>query len=352
MNVFALGRLLYAIAFFSIPLRDMNAFEFSIFISNVLAMMGVYLNFSAVRLLLGKSPKFLGFVLVALITGLVVFYTLTISHDLRIIRITTTAFAGAIMAAFANELLRNCRHEGSAHLLGGWIALLTAVLCILRVLFIFGDQAVPITAYPDTRPDETFMVFNFATTIMIAVSFILMSNDHFNNELRHLASTDPLTGLKTRRHLDERANEELRRAKRQKTPFAALAMDIDHFKQVNDTFGHSAGDMVLKSIAATCAGVIRDVDIIGRVGGEEFVAVLVGADGDTAMRTAERIRQTVESLELTAKSGIPVHVTISIGIAVLSDEKLFEEIWEQADKALYQAKAEGRNRIILAPKAI
>lgn len=351
LNVFATGRMLYAIAFFLVPLRDMGIIEPSIILTNITAIIGIYLNYSATRLLIGKSPHFIGAIILGAIVGLAAFHATHIIQDLRFLRIITTLVGGGIMAAIANDLLRNCRQDGFAHILGGWVAALSTLLCLIRISTIIDSEIVPITGFPDTRSDQFFMIINFATTIMIAVTFLLISNDHFNNELRHLASTDPLTGLKTRRNLDERGNEELRRAKRQKTPFATLAMDIDHFKQINDTFGHSAGDMVLKSIAAACAGAIREVDIIGRVGGEEFVAVLVGADGNTALSTAERIRQTVETLELIAKNGAPVHVTISIGIAVLSDETLFEDVWEQADQALYQAKAEGRNRIVMAAKA-
>lgn len=167
--------------------------------------------------------------------------------------------------------------------------------------------------------------------------------------LEALATTDPLTGVLNRRAVTEAAQSELRRAKRSNTPFATLLMDIDHFKHVNDTHGHEAGDRVLTQVAAVCGMQLREVDGFGRWGGEEFIALLPETGLEGAVIAAERIREAVESLAVVSEAGVPVPVTLSVGVAVWwpEDEHL-ESLLRRADTALYKAKHDGRNRVCTA----
>ncbi|HEY0818940.1 MAG TPA: sensor domain-containing diguanylate cyclase, partial [Rhizobacter sp.] len=170
------------------------------------------------------------------------------------------------------------------------------------------------------------------------------------DQLEALATTDPLTGALNRRAVSEAAQAELRRARRHGKPFAALLLDIDHFKRVNDTHGHQAGDRVLQQVAAACGTQLREIDRFGRWGGEEFIVLLPETDLDGAQVVAERVRQAVAASSVAGNDGLPIAITTSIGAASLSphDEHL-EALLARADTALYQAKHDGRNCVRAAP---
>ena len=163
-----------------------------------------------------------------------------------------------------------------------------------------------------------------------------------------LARTDYLTGLFNRRHFVELAERELDRAERYQRPLAMLMIDIDHFKSVNDTRGHAIGDLVLQEVARLIRAAVRAVDIVGRMGGEEFAAVLVEMDGESAREVAERVRCMVEEASIRVPEGVPVSVTISIGITHLCGRNAdLDTLLNEADAAMYSAKVSGRNRVVL-----
>ena len=167
-------------------------------------------------------------------------------------------------------------------------------------------------------------------------------------ELQHLALTDGLTKLYTRRHFFELAFEEFYRARRYGHSLSVLMLDLDHFKKINDTYGHIAGDTVLEKTADICKTVLRTQDIIGRYGGEEFVVLLVETDLLCAKTVAERLRQTLRELPIQTTKG-DIHLTISGGVAGDNVEELnLIEMIELADQALYAAKEVGRNNIQVA----
>jgi diguanylate cyclase (GGDEF)-like protein len=166
-----------------------------------------------------------------------------------------------------------------------------------------------------------------------------------NARLSALATVDPLTQLVNRRVLDERMTLELKRARRYRVPLACLLIDVDHFKSVNDTRGHPVGDMVLAAIAGTLAGTIRDTDLVGRYGGEEFMVLAPQTSLAQGGLLGERLRKGVES-QKTSEPDFPL-VTVSIGVA--STEQTMaspEDLVALADGALYRAKRAGRNRVV------
>jgi diguanylate cyclase (GGDEF)-like protein len=160
--------------------------------------------------------------------------------------------------------------------------------------------------------------------------------------LQHMASTDPLTGLANRRGGEKHIANEISRAKRERRPLSCILIDIDRFKQVNDTFGHLAGDQVLRDISALVRGTVRAYDILVRWGGEEFLLVLPGVDLDAARILAERVRMAVEGLDT---HGIGP-VTISAGVAGFDSDYDFAATLRTTDRRLYQAKAAGRNCVV------
>lgn len=162
-----------------------------------------------------------------------------------------------------------------------------------------------------------------------------------------VANTDMLTGLPNRRHTLAVLDQALRRAVQDGAPLAVAIFDIDHFKQINDVHGHAAGDEVIRRVGQRAKVSLRDDDMVGRFGGEEFVCVLQGRSALAAEMVAERVRKAVEVDVDGAASGLP-GVTVSIGLAIFAGEASIEELLQRADKALYAAKRDGRNRLRMA----
>jgi diguanylate cyclase (GGDEF)-like protein len=176
----------------------------------------------------------------------------------------------------------------------------------------------------------------------------LLTRDYSSEGLMRFAFTDYLTGLRTRGYFEQQLDLEFKRAERRRQKFALLMIDIDHFKQLNDTFGHHAGDQVLRDVASILVKDMREVDTVARYGGEEFVIVLPETTQLGAMYVAERLRHAVEQSKFLAGSPRSIqHLTISIGVAVYdSDARFKRELIESSDAALYAAKRQGRNRVV------
>ncbi len=161
--------------------------------------------------------------------------------------------------------------------------------------------------------------------------------------LRYLATTDELTGMWNRRHFTQATRDELERGQRYQQIFSLLMLDIDHFKRINDTYGHGAGDTVLQHIANLIRQSLRQVDIPGRFGGEEFAIILPHTDQDAAYVTAERLRQYIENTP-AVYNNIQIPFSVSIGVATYQEDiENEDEIYKRADDALYEAKRKGRN---------
>lgn len=187
------------------------------------------------------------------------------------------------------------------------------------------------------------------TVVLEGIVLDISDRKTLENELEEMATRDPLTGLFNRREMSRVLEEELDRARRYQRPMAVLWVDFDHFKDVNDTFGHAAGDSVLRSISRLLLGSVRSVDAIGRFGGEEFVIVLPEMDLEEAQDTAERLRRKVAEKPQPLGNGQEVPLTISVGVAVYPDHgQTAPTLCAAADKAMYLAKQRGRNCVAMA----
>ena len=165
-------------------------------------------------------------------------------------------------------------------------------------------------------------------------------------QLKQRAHIDYLTGVSTRRYFMEQAELELNRSIRYENPLSMMMLDADFFKRINDSHGHKTGDLVLKKLAEICRYSLREVDIIGRMGGEEFAILLPETDNSAAIETAKRLRKAIASTGVPLEAGLPLHFTVSIGVSSLtSKEDNIDVLLNQADKALYEAKSAGRNRV-------
>ncbi|MCW8943909.1 MAG: sensor domain-containing diguanylate cyclase [Sedimenticola sp.] len=189
---------------------------------------------------------------------------------------------------------------------------------------------------------------------LATISAICLENTANREHLVVAGTTDALTGLHNRRYLDRRLEEEVTRALRYQHPLSCLFIDADHFKRVNDTHGHGAGDSVLREIALRVKECLRASDIATRFGGEEFALLLPQTDATEACTLAERIRQRIQDKPIAVHGGESVAVTVSIGVAPMRFEQnnpveaVSKTLLDEADRSLYIAKASGRNRIQLA----
>ena len=216
----------------------------------------------------------------------------------------------------------------------------------------------PINAFVHGEESDTFLgsawlsVLSLESFLMtIATAFILLAMSKERTELRHktAAMTDPLTGLLNRRAFLADAEVLLQQQIARDRPIAVLLIDLDHFKSINDRFGHAVGDKVLQIFAKTMRAGLRQSDLIGRLGGEEFTVVLADASMDNAYLVADRLRRTF-AVSAAVVDGEAVHATASIGVSVIVDpQQDLPRLITLADQALYLAKARGRNRVELAP---
>jgi diguanylate cyclase (GGDEF)-like protein len=194
----------------------------------------------------------------------------------------------------------------------------------------------------------TFLVF-IATAMGIAFGFFWMTTAKLSHELEMMASTDPLTRIYNRRVFREWCEREYERSRRSGSAFSLLMMDLDHFKEINDRYGHKGGDDVLCAVVETMQDSVRGIDILGRWGGEEFVALLPGTTMESALIVAQRVRANIEKLMLESGEGA-MRMTISLGVATLRGrEDELDAIFLRADQALYLAKESGRNRVLSMP---
>lgn len=239
----------------------------------------------------------------------------------------------------------------------------TAVVCLFFLLLYSFRIAVAFFIYPAGTEfitsgiiDSIIMMASQMLSIMMTFSLVLMINmrlfldvqqyaeekELLVKELQRVANTDGLTGVYNRAKIEQILTIEVLRSRRYKHPLSIILADIDHFKTVNDTFGHSVGDVVLTGITALMKQHIRGVDTVGRWGGEEFLIVCPETTADGARRLAENLRKKIEKHSFN-EVGVK---TISMGVAQIEKDDWDEEVIKRADKNLYKAKREGRNRVV------
>lgn len=175
---------------------------------------------------------------------------------------------------------------------------------------------------------------------------VALDNARLHDIVQRQAITDDLTGLVNRRRFIEALDAEVERARSFHSPLTIVLADLDNFKQVNDEFGHHGGDIVLRAFADLIRSHVRDVDVSGRIGGEEFAILLPETDGGGASRVAERMRSSLNEVAIPLSEGASIHVASSFGVAELAPGQSGDDLLRAADAALYRAKDEGKNRVV------
>jgi len=268
----------------------------------------------------------------------------------------THASAMVISAALLpNGLLLGLAGIASSVFLVSLVALqpATFVLILLApslLLLVLGAASMPLYGFIDAAILYLFSAA-LAAAIMLVIGAFRRQAYLFEKRLLHNARHDSLSGAANRGYLTELGAREIALARRHQHPLAAAMIDIDHFKRVNDIYGHAVGDAVIRALVKTCTDSLREGDLFGRFGGEEFVCLMPQTDASEALACTERMRRSIETLQVDSGRG-PVCFTISAGVAVLEPGRdSWEALLQAADEALYLAKGGGRNRTVLASQA-
>jgi diguanylate cyclase (GGDEF)-like protein len=213
---------------------------------------------------------------------------------------------------------------------------------------IMGILALTRPAESPFRDDEMRLLHGIADQLALAIRHARLVD-----ELRALSTTDELTGLPNRRMMQRRLDAEIDRARRFAHPVSVVAIDIDHFKHLNDTCGHPTGDAALRTVAEVLAGNVRRVDVAARMGGEEFLVLLPETTAAEAATVAEKLRAAVAAREVPGGDTQPAgHLTISLGVATLREGESSADLVARADRALYAAKRRGRDRVVVHDEAV
>jgi diguanylate cyclase (GGDEF)-like protein len=349
LNFWAGATTLHGVCYLLLSLRGLAPDFLSVVIANTLAVGALALNYSAVMEIQRQPYRLKGFAALTLLIFASFCYFLYVDNNVaaRIALIGVTA--GGLIALIGYRFMAQKEHsKRGIYRLTGLLYMATAAALLFR-----GGHALTTNAFTQglltrgTIHDISFLAI-FLTTVIGALYFTLIVGDEMTGELRRIATLDSLTEIYNRRTFDELANKELARAGRSGAAISLLEIDLDHFKQVNDKYGHAVGDIVLKATTAAISAELRQQDLFGRHGGEEFCVLLPDTDAERVRTVAERIRHRVEISQVPAGSD-QLAVTISIGVATFAPGKDFNTLMLEADLALYRAKAEGRNRVAAAP---
>ena len=217
---------------------------------------------------------------------------------------------------------------------------------------ITGEEEFFELEYPCDSPAEKRFFVARVTRFHGDSGHVLISHENITSrkraerELELMATTDSLTGLANRRQFMVQAENERARTVRYGGQLSVLALDLDYFKTVNDSFGHQAGDLVLQQVARVCRESLREIDLVGRIGGEEFSVLLPQTSSQQAMNTAQRIRHTLANTQVTLEDSQTIRFTVSVGVATMGHDVVdLDTLLDHADQALYAAKRAGRNRV-------
>ncbi len=324
-------------------LRGIVSDAWSIQAANALMMLGYGLLWTGARVFEGRRP-----VPLSLVAGSLIWLAACQFDAFMHATAARIALASVLVAsysfAFISELWRG-RHE---RLLSRWPVI--AIAAIHVVLFPVRAPYLMTMPFPLETPSfgaQTSSLFIFAPLLYsFALVFLLMAltKERAESQQRYVATIDPLTGIPNRRGFTERAGRLLARSQKQNEALTLLLFDLDRFKSINDRFGHRTGDAVLALFTHSAMQSLRPLDLLGRIGGEEFLALLPGVNTETAIAVAERVRSNFASAAGSVH-GQPVAATVSVGLASSIQAGYdFDALYAAADAALYRAKQSGRNR--------
>jgi len=320
----------------------------SVLATQGLAFLASWMNLVAARSYTGRKP----WPLIYMACGMAIVLGLSLSliwwqHDIKLRLALACAVSGTLMLLSAQAMFaKDNRLHPERYLFtlacGGHGLLLVAITLAL----LLGKASL-------ADPQRTWAVAQFVmlecivVLVMRALGILMLVNAHVTTELRHFAERDPLTSVFNRRSFMILLDKSVNLMQRMNSPLALLVLDLDHFKRLNDTWGHSTGDQALRHFVKLTNKHLRNEDVIGRIGGEEFVIFLPNTGLEAAATVAERLRVLIAKHPLAGAQG-PITMTVSIGVTLITKGEAKEVALHRADTAMYRAKAKGRNRVELA----
>lgn len=344
-----IGTLLLAVAAVMYAMQESFPPQFILPLGNGCLCLGLALYWRSVRRFHGlRDTRWIFAPVVVTVLGLYYFVAFVPSLVARVVIVS--ACSSVCMIASGLTMYRSAPPEQpKGHYLLAGIFFVVVVFIGLRAVF-FVQFAGDVKNLLDTTSwmNWAFPIVSGILPLIGTTAFLLVCAERFQGQWERAAATDFLTGLPNRRAITGHAEAVFSMAKRNRTSFALGVMDIDHFKAVNDRFGHDSGDLALKHIAGILARECRGPHRVGRQGGEEFVVILESAGVNEARSAGERLRRSIDESMFNV-GGVPLALTVSIGISVISpNDSRFEDLLRRADQALYAAKQGGRNRVELS----
>ena len=348
LDTFLLSRLLQPIAWVLIGIRGQVPGMLMVAVANDLLFIGAALELISLLLIKESfTSQVRKHYLTLLAVCALVFSAAALfgaSEELRVA--LSSAFLALLMALPAYQLF-TCGHPSVLQrTIAGFYGVNIVLLLLRAVGAVATDYDLGLLT-PSIFNTMLFLLL-FLHLISGSMGFILLDKEKLDAELLRAASVDGLTDTLNRQSFEKRAGEMIALFARRQEPVSCLLLDIDDFKKVNDTHGHVAGDEVLRQFALTIKGLLRNYDLLGRYGGEEFTILLPGADSGQAMEIAQRLRESVESMCMDGHEGLCCTVSIGVSTMIPGMDTKTEHYYRLSDKALYHAKDLGKNRVTAA----
>lgn len=316
-----------------------------VLLSQTLLFIVAYMSFAAARAYLGCAPHPYRHALLAFAAMLGASLYFTIWQNNPGARFAISSFTtGTLFILSARTLATGALQRYPARYLFALASAAHGLFLFARPL-LFNPGRTGLFDAGHTLAVSQFVVLeSIVAVVLMAFGALMLANEHTTTELRRLAQRDSLTDVFNRRHFLSLLDKALSKSLRNAQPVAVLLVDLDHFKIINDTLGHKGGDDALRHFVAVASATLRNEDLIGRLGGEEFAILLAGTRLSDAMATAERVRAALAAQPLKADERM-VTLTASIGVALSRRGEAPESIIDRADKAMYNAKRNGRDRV-------
>jgi diguanylate cyclase (GGDEF)-like protein len=342
-----LGLLLQPTGFFLIALRGYLPAEFSVVLANIMIAGSLACYAIAIRMFTGVRQRRIVAGALVLTAGIVA-ALFSVVTDNMLVRVILLSFTHALLLSFGARAIyrQELKITRVSHTLAGMFVI-AAIAMFSRAIYHIASQDPIIDIFDLRWPTVLSYGLGGLLPIVGTIGFLLMCTERSQKDLQRMASEDPLTGVYNRRALAEFGLREIARSRRHGTPLSVILVDIDYFKKINDELGHAAGDLALVETVRRLKKNLRGEDYLGRMGGEEFLILLPDTDIEQAQVLANRIREDFASqpMSLLEQSR---SITLSGGITLLSaEDQLFDDMLRRADKAMYSAKAQGRNRMQL-----
>ena len=352
VGYWALSNLSAAAGFFLIGLRGTAPEALTVVLGNTLAIGTLALAYEGNRRFRALTPNyFASFGIPAALAIVLAFFTYAVPDlNSRILAMSAAASLLAFLSVLVFWRPTARERKSVPFLIVGITYFVYGLIMTARIGVTYALSDVNELFSPDWMQSIFFITF-IVFAVVWTFNYVILNNERLHEELSaaeevlvKLATTDYLTGLANNRAFFEFASAEIKRSRRHGIPMTLIVFDLDHFKEINDTHGHAAGDRVLMAVAMLCTRITRQNDIMARIGGEEFGLLLTHADSRRGRMVAEQLRKALEGLELD-HNGTPIRITASFGVAGLRKTDTLATLLDRADENLYQAKTDGRNRV-------